>query len=395
MHVLHMADLDLAGKRVLIREDLNAPFKDGQISDATRLNASLPTIQHALDKGAKLIVMSHRGRPTEGEFNEEDSMQPVADWLNDKLGGIVTLVRDMDQAKPEAGKVVLLENVRMNVGEKKNDPELGKRYAALCDIYVMDAFGTAHRAQASTHAVAQFAPVACAGLLLAAELEALGKALEDPKRPLLAIVGGSKVSTKLLVLKNLLKKVDSLIVGGGIANTFIVALGHPVGASLFEADLVEEAKLLLAEAKVSGKTIHVPSDVMVGKAISATAQPTIKGLADIATDDMVLDVGPQTAKAYAAACKEAGTIVWNGPVGVFEYEQFAGGSKVLSYSIADSEAFSLVGGGDSVAMVEQFGLAKDMGYISTGGGSFLEFLEGKPLPAVEILEERAKDAQGM
>jgi len=390
MHVLHMADLDLAGKRVLIREDFNVPLKDGVISDATRLTASLPTIQYALDKGARVMAMSHLGRPTEGEFDEKNSLKPVADWLNAKLGGVVRLVRGLEGVDPAPGELVLLENVRMNKGEKKNDPELGKKYAALCDIFVMDAFGTAHRAEASTHAVAQFAPVACAGLLLAAELEALTKALGAPARPLLAIVGGAKVSTKLLVLKNLLKKVDGLIVGGGIANTFIVAEGHPVGKSLFEVDLVEDAKLLLAEAKATGKTIHVPTDVVVAGDLSATAPPVLKTVAEIGPEDMVLDVGPQTAKAYAAACQNAATIVWNGPVGVFEYEQFAGGSKVLAHSIADSKAFSLVGGGDSVAMVEQFGLAEAMGYISTGGGSFLEFLEGKPLPAVVMLEERAK-----
>ncbi|GAB7081207.1 phosphoglycerate kinase [Megalodesulfovibrio paquesii] len=390
MHVLHMANLDLAGKRVLIREDFNVPLKDGVISDATRLTASLPTIKLAMEKGARVIAMSHLGRPTEGEFDEKNSMKPVADWLNEHLGGKVRLVRELEGVEAAPGELVLLENVRMNKGEKKNDPELGKKYAALCDIFVMDAFGTAHRAEASTHAVAQFAPVACAGVLLAAELDALTKALGSPKRPLLAIVGGAKVSTKLLVLNNLLKKVDGLIVGGGIANTFLVAQGYGVGKSLYEADLVEDAKQLLADAKAQGKTIYVPTDVVVAAELSATARPFLKNVDEIGAEDMVLDVGPQTAKTYAAACKDAATIVWNGPVGVFEYEQFAGGSKVLAYSIADSAAFSLVGGGDSVAMVEKFGLAASMGYISTGGGSFLEFLEGKVLPAVAMLEERAK-----
>ncbi len=391
MSVIKMTDLDLAGKRVLIREDLNVPVKDGKVTSDKRIRASLPTIEHAMKAGAKVMLMSHLGRPTEGEPAEEFSLKPVADHLSELLGKPVRLITDYLENPPqlEDGEVVVLENVRFNKGEKKNDDELSKKYAALCDVYVMDAFGTAHRAQASTHGVAKYAPVACAGPLLVGELEALGKALENPDRPMVAIVGGSKVSTKLTVLDSLSKVVDQLIVGGGIANTFIAAMGYNVGKSLYEADLVDEAKRLMADAKAKGADIPVPVDVVTGKEFSETAAAETKKVTEVADDDMIFDVGPETAAQYAELLKKAGTIVWNGPVGVFEFDQFAEGTKALAMAIAESDAFSIAGGGDTLAAIDKYGVADRISYISTGGGAFLEFLEGKKLPAVEILEQRA------
>ena len=392
MSIIKMTDLDLAGKRVLIREDLNVPVKDGKVTSDKRIRASMPTIEHAMKAGAKVMLMSHLGRPTEGEPVEEFSLQPVADHLSGLLGKEVRLIKDYLENTPqlEDGEVVILENVRFNKGEKANDETLSKQYAALCDIYVMDAFGTAHRAQASTHGAGTFAPVACAGPLLAGELDALGKALHNPQRPMVAIVGGSKVSTKLTVLESLSKIVDQLIPGGGIANTFIAAMGHNVGKSLYEEDLVAEAKRLMAAAKAKGGEIPVPTDVVVGKAFSETTEATVKKVEDVADDDMIFDIGPETAARFAAMMKEAGTIVWNGPVGVFEFDQFAEGTRVLGEAIAESDGFSIAGGGDTLAAVDKYGLADRISYISTGGGAFLEFLEGKKLPAVEMLEARAK-----
>lgn len=394
MSVIKMTDLDLAGKRVLIRQDLNVPVKDGKVTSAKRIQASLPTIEHCIKAGARVMIMSHLGRPTEGEPAAEFSMQPVADYLSDALGKPVPLITDYLDNTPELnnGDVVLLENVRFNVGEKSNDEALSKQYAALCDIYVMDAFGTAHRAQASTHGAGQFAPVACAGPLLAGELEALGNALDDPKRPMAAIVGGSKVSTKLTVLESLSKVVDQLIPGGGIANTFIAAMGHNVGKSLYEEDLIPEAKKLMAAAAAAGNEIPVPTDVVVGKEFSESTPATVKKVEDVEDDDMIFDIGPETAARFAEMMKAAGTIVWNGPLGVFEFPQFADGTKVLGAAIADSDAFSIAGGGDTLAAVDDFGLTERISYISTGGGSFLEFLEGKQLPVVTMLEERAANA---
>ncbi len=391
MSVIKMTDLDLAGKRVLIREDLNVPVKDGKVTSDKRIRASLPTIEHAMKAGAKVMLMSHLGRPTEGEPAEEFSLKPVADHLTELLGKPVRLITDYLENPPqlEDGEVVVLENVRFNKGEKKNDDELAKKYAALCDVYVMDAFGTAHRAQASTHGVAKYAPVACAGPLLVGELEALGKALENPDRPMVAIVGGSKVSTKLTVLDSLSKVVDQLIVGGGIANTFIAAMGYNVGKSLYEPDLVDEAKRLIADAKAKGADIPIPVDVVTGKEFSETAAAETKKVTEVADDDMIFDVGPETAAQYAELLKKAGTIVWNGPVGVFEFDQFAAGTKALALAIAESQAFSIAGGGDTLAAIDKYGVADKISYISTGGGAFLEFLEGKKLPAVEILEQRA------
>ena len=391
MSVIKMTDLDLAGKRVLIRQDLNVPIKDGKVTSDKRIRASLPTIEHCINAGAKVMLMSHLGRPTEGEPAEEFSLKPVADHLFGLLGKKVGLVKDYLEKAPELmdGEVVILENVRFNKGEKKNEEELSKKYASLCDIYVMDAFGTAHRAQASTHGVAQFAPVACAGPLLAGELDALGKALDNPARPMIAIVGGSKVSTKLTVLESLSKIVDQLIVGGGIANTFIAAEGHGVGKSLYEEDLVETAKKLKADAVARGGDIPVPTDVVCGKEFSETAEATLKKVNEVADDDMIFDIGPDTAQAFADMLKTAGTIVWNGPVGVFEFDQFGEGTKTLAMAIADSPAFSIAGGGDTLAAVDKYNIADKVSYISTGGGAFLEFLEGKKLPAVEILEQRA------
>lgn len=391
MNVLKMSDLDLQGKRVLIREDLNVPVKDGKISSDVRIQAALPTIKLALEKGAKLMVMSHRGRPTEGVLTKSDSMQIVADYLNDVLDVPVRLVTEyLNGVEVNQGEVVLFENVRCNVGEKANDDRLSQMYADLCDVFVHDAFGTAHRAQASTHGVAKFAPVACAGPLLAGELEALGKALDNPARPMVAIVGGSKVSTKLTVLDSLSHIVDQLIVGGGIANTFIAATGHPVGKSLYEEDLMPEAKRLIEQAQSKGGDIPVPVDVVTGKEFAESAAAETKSVNDVAEDDMIFDIGPQSAEHLAKILKEAKTIVWNGPVGVFEFDQFGHGTEVIAKAIADSDAFSIAGGGDTIAAVDKYGIADKVSYISTGGGAFLEFLEGKELPAVAILEERAK-----
>lgn len=391
MSVLKMTDLDLKGKRVLIREDFNVPVKDGKVTSDVRIQAALPNIQHALKAGAKVILMSHLGRPTEGEYNPEFSMQPVAEHLTKLLGQPVRLIKDwLDGVEVGEGEAVLCENVRFNVGEKKNKDELAEKMAKLCDIYVMDAFGTAHRAEASTHGVAKFAPVACAGMLLADELEALGKALANPARPMVAIVGGSKVSSKLTVLESLSKIVDQLIVGGGIANTFLVAEGYNVGKSLYEPELVEEAKRLIAEAKARGADIPIPTDVIVGKAFDANEKAVAKLVSEVADDDMIFDIGEQSRAKLVEVLKKAGTIVWNGPVGVFEFDQFGGGTKALSLAIAESAAFSIAGGGDTLAAVDKYKIADQVSYISTGGGAFLEFLEGKVLPAVAILEQRAQ-----
>lgn len=386
MSIIQMTDLDLKGKRLLIREDLNVPVKDGKVTSDARIRAALPTIEKALEAGARVIVMSHLGRPTEGEYADEFSMKPVAEHLSGLLGKPVNLVKDWQQGVDvAAGEVALLENVRFNPGEKKDAEELAKAYAALCDVFVMDAFGTAHRAQASTHGVARFAPVACAGPLLAAELDALARALDNPKRPLVAIVGGSKVSTKLTVLDALSKKVDQLIVGGGIANTFLAAAGKPVGKSLCEHDLLDEARAVAAVTDVP-----LPEDVVVATEFSETATATTKGVAEVADEDMILDVGPATAAKLAAILQQAGTIIWNGPVGVFEFDQFGGGTEALSHAIANSEAFSIAGGGDTLAAVDKYGVADKISYISTGGGAFLEFVEGKTLPAVAVLAERGQ-----
>lgn len=391
MSVIKMIDVDLSGKRVLIRQDLNVPLKNGAVSDDTRIRASLPTIQKALEGGAKVMIMSHLGRPTEGEYADEYSLAPVAAYVGELLGKEVKLVKDyLNGVELADGEVAILENVRFNAGEKKNEDSLSKQYAALCDVFVMDAFGTAHRAQASTHGVAKFAPTACAGPLLSGELEALGKALDNPARPMVAIVGGSKVSTKLTVLESLSKIVDQLIVGGGIANTFIAAAGHNVGKSLYEGDLIDTAKKLTADAQARGGDIPVPSDVVCAKEFAESAAAELKSASDVADDDMIFDIGPDSAKELAEILKNAGTIVWNGPVGVFEFDQFGEGTKAIANAIAESPAFSIAGGGDTLAAVSKYGIADKVSYISTGGGAFLEFLEGKKLPAVEILEERAK-----
>ena len=391
MSVIKMTDLALAGQRVLIREDLNVPVKDGKISSDARLKAALPTIKLALEAGAKVMVMSHLGRPTEGEFNHEFSLQPVADYLAAALNYPVRLVADyLNGVEVGTGELVIFENIRFNKGEKSNDDALAKQLAALCDVFVMDAFGTAHRAQASTHGVAKYAPTACAGPLLAGELDALSKALDKPARPLVAIVGGSKVSTKLTVLKSLAGIVDQLVVGGGIANTFIAAQGHAVGKSLYEADLVEEAQRLTQEAQDNNGEIPVPTDVVVGQEFSESAVATLKKVSQVNSDDMIFDIGPDSAKALADIIAKAGTIVWNGPVGVFEFDQFGKGTEVIARAIADSSAFSIAGGGDTLAAVDKYDIADKVSYISTGGGAFLEFLEGKKLPAVEILEQRAR-----
>ncbi|QJD29747.1 phosphoglycerate kinase [Methylococcus geothermalis] len=385
-----MTDIDLAGKRVLIREDFNVPVKDGKVASDARIRAALPTIRHALDAGATVMLMSHLGRPTEGEYAEEFSLQPVAQRLSELLGRPVQLVKNyLDGVDPAAGSVVLFENVRFNKGEKKDDETLARKLAALCDVYVMDAFGTAHRAEASTHGVGKFAPVACAGLLLAAELDALGKALHAPARPLVAIVGGSKVSTKLTVLDSLSQVVDQLIVGGGIANTFIKAAGFNIGKSLYEEDLVAEARRLMEAAKVKGGEIPVPVDVVVGKQFDAAEPAVVKNVADVADDEMIFDIGPETARRYADYVGRAGTVVWNGPVGVFEFDQFGEGTRTLGLAIAESDAFSIAGGGDTLAAIDKYGIGDRISYISTGGGAFLEFLEGKQLPAVAMLENRA------
>lgn len=389
--VITMNDLDLAGLRVLIREDLNVPIKNGKVSSDARIKAALPTLKQALAEGAKVMVMSHLGRPQEGVYDAELSLQPVVDYLNDALDAPVRLAQDyLEGIDIAEGELVVFENVRFNQGEKSNDEALAKKLAALCDVFVMDAFGTAHRAQASTHGVAKFADVACAGPLLAAELDALGKALASPARPLVAIVGGSKVSTKLTVLESLSGVVDQLIVGGGIANTFIAAAGHDVGKSLYEADLTTEAQRLIAAAQAKGGDIPLPSDVVTGKEFSAEAEATTKPVDSIASDDMVFDIGPETANAFAKVLENAGTIVWNGPVGVFEFDQFGAGTEALAQAIANSSAFSIAGGGDTLAAIDKYGIADKISYISTGGGAFLEFLEGKKLPAVAILEERAE-----
>ncbi|GAB2497025.1 phosphoglycerate kinase [Arenimonas alkanexedens] len=390
MTLLRMADLDLAGKRVLIREDLNVPVKDGQITSEQRITAALPTIRLALEKGAAVMVTSHLGRPKEGVWSQEDSLAPVAARLGELLGRDVPLIKDwVDGVAVEPGQLVLLENCRMNVGEKADDETLSKKYAALCDVFVMDAFGTAHRAQASTHGVIRFAKVACGGPLLVAELDALAKALLAPARPLIAIVAGSKVSTKLELLSALVSKVDQLIVGGGIANTFIAAMGHPVGKSLCEADLLDTARQIMADAKARGADIPVPTDVVVAPAFAADAPATVKAVADVGPDDMILDIGPETAARYAQMIAKAGTVIWNGPVGVFEFDAFGKGTETLARAIAASGAFSIAGGGDTLAAVDKYGIASGISYISTGGGAFLEFCEGKELPAVTALKARA------
>lgn len=390
MQVINMTDLDLAGKRVLIREDLNVPLKDGKVASDARIRASLPTIQLAIKAGAKVMLMSHLGRPEEGVYDEASSLAPVAAHLSDLLGQPVKLVKDylegVEVAGGEiaAGEVILLENVRFNKGEKKDTDDLSKAYAALCDVFVMDAFGTAHRAQASTHGVARFAPVACAGPLLAAELDALDKALAQPAKPLVAIVGGSKVSTKLEVLEALSEQCDQIIVGGGIANTFLAAAGLPVGKSLYEADLLEKAKALMAKVN-----IPLPCDVVTAKEFSDMAEATIKRVEDVEEDDMILDIGPDSAAALDLLLQKSGTILWNGPVGVFEIQQFSSGTQVLANAIAKSAAFSIAGGGDTLAAIDKYGIAKQVSYISTGGGAFLEYVEGKELPAVAALKAAA------
>ncbi|QOJ30774.1 MAG: phosphoglycerate kinase [Gammaproteobacteria bacterium] len=390
MHVLKMSEQDLAGKRVLIRADLNVPVRDGRVTSDARIVATLPTVKQALQKGAAIILLSHLGRPTEGQYAEEFSLKPVADHLGGLLGREVRLLRDwLDGVDVKPGEVVLCENVRFNKGEKKDNEDLARRMAALCDVFVMDAFGTAHRAEASTHGVARFARIACAGPLLVAELEALGKALREPKRPVVAIVGGSKVSTKLSVLENLVTRVDTLIVGGGIANTFIAAAGHAVGKSLHEAELVAEARRLALPGPGRAR-IPLPTDVVVASEFSESAQAVSRPVSGVQPGEMILDIGPATAAAYAAIVGDAGTIVWNGPVGVFEIEQFGAGTRQLAAAVAASPAFSIAGGGDTLAALDKYGLTSRISYVSTGGGAFLEFLEGKTLPAVAILEERAR-----
>ncbi len=391
-----MTDLDLRGKRVFIRADLNVPVADGKVTSDARITASMPTIEFALKAGAKVMVTSHLGRPEEGVYSEENSLQPVADVMSAKLGKTVRLVKNWlapnapaDSLTVEDGQLILLENCRFNVGEKKNNDDLAKKYASLCDIFVMDAFGTAHRAEASTHGIAKFAPVACAGILLTDELEALTKALLSPKRPMVAVVGGSKVSTKLSVLESLSEKVDQLVVGGGIANTFLKAAGKSVGKSLCEDDLVPVAKALMEKMAARGAAVPIAIDVVCGKHFDAN-EPAVNKMADnVDDDDMIFDIGPESAQALVDVLNNAGTIVWNGPVGVFEFDQFGGGTKTLAHAIADSEAFTLAGGGDTIAAIQKYGIESQIDYISTAGGAFLEFLEGKTLPAVEILERRA------
>ncbi|MCO4322647.1 phosphoglycerate kinase [Aliidiomarina quisquiliarum] len=393
MTVKLMDELDLRGKRVLIREDLNVPINNGVVTSDARLRAALPTLKKALEQGAKVMVMSHLGRPEEGRYDAEFSMAPVARYLAEHLPFPVRLESNyLDGVEVAGGELVLFENVRFNKGEKKNEPELARKLAALCDIFVMDAFGTAHRAQASTYGVAQYAPIACAGPLLTAELNALGKVFENPKRPLVAIVGGSKVSTKLMLLNSLVRKVDQLIVGGGIANTFIAAAGYPVGKSLYEADLVNEAKRLSESAKTRGAEIPIPTDVVVGQRFAEDAAAITKPVVDVASGEMIFDIGPDTAEQLAQLLKNAGTIIWNGPVGVFEFDQFSAGTETLARAIADSNAFSVAGGGDTIAAIDKFGIAAKISYISTGGGAFLEFLEGKTLPALAILQARGQDS---
>jgi phosphoglycerate kinase len=388
---LRMTDQDLAGKRVLIREDLNVPIEAGEITATQRLTAALPALQLALDKGAAVLVMSHLGRPKEGVFEQSESLAPVAAWLSAALARPVPLVRDyLNGISILPGEIKLLENVRMNIGEAKDDESLSRQYAALCDVFVMDAFGTAHRAQASTHGVAKFAKVACAGPLLTAELDALAQALEAPKRPLLAIVAGSKVSTKLELLSTLVDKVDQLIVGGGIANTFLAASGFNIGKSLYEPELLDTARSIMEKAKARGASIPLPLDIATAAEFSANAKANIEAISACDANELILDIGPQTAAAYRTLIEAAGTIVWNGPVGVFEFDAFAEGTKAIAHAIADAKGFSIAGGGDTLAAIEKFGVDGKVSYVSTGGGAFLEFLEGKTLPAVQILMERAK-----
>ena len=390
MPILRMTDLDLHGKRVLIREDLNVPVQGGVVTSDARIRASLPTIQAAKNAGARVLVMSHLGRPEEGVYDEEFSLAPVAQRLSELLGFKVRFEKNwLDGVECGVGEVVLLENVRFNKGEKKDKEDLARKMASLCDVYVMDAFGTAHRAEASTHGVGKFAPIACAGPLLMNELEALETALHKPKRPLIAIVAGSKVSTKLTVLETLLTKVDKLIVGGGIANTFLAAEGHPIGKSLAESEMTDIAKALLKRSKELNVDLPLPTDVVVAKEFAASAEADVKPIAKVAADEMILDIGPDTAERFARLFADAGTIVWNGPVGVFEFDQFGEGTRTLAQAIARSSAFSIAGGGDTLAAIEKYGVEEDISYISTGGGAFLEFLEGKKLPAVSMLEERA------
>ncbi len=392
MSVIKLTDLDLKGMRVLIRADLNVPVKDGKVTSDARISASLPTFEHCLKAGAKVMVMSHLGRPTEGEYSEENSLKPVADDLAKKLGKPVRLIKDWMNGGFEvaAGELVLLENVRFNRGEKKNVDETARKYAKLCDVFVMDAFGTAHRAQASTHGVAKYAPTACAGILLTEELEVLTKALLNPRRPMVAIVGGSKVSTKLTVLEALSEKVDQLVVGGGIANTFLAASGKNIGKSLAEADLIPTAKRLMDKMQKRGATIPIAVDVVVGKKLDANEPATLKDAGGVADDDMIFDIGPKSAQQLVDIIMQAGTVVWNGPVGVFEFDQFGAGTKKIAEAIATTQAFTLAGGGDTIAAIQKYNIYDKVSYISTAGGAFLEFLEGKKLPAVEILEQRAK-----
>ncbi|MBP6553340.1 MAG: phosphoglycerate kinase [Vitreoscilla sp.] len=389
MNYSNLKDIDVAGKTVLIRVDMNVPLNDGVITDDTRIRASLPSIEYCLERGAGVVLMVHLGRPKEGILKPEDNVLPIAKRLSELLDQNIEIADNWRDVKPtpKAGQVVMLQNVRVNVGEKANDPELGQAYAALCDVFVFDAFGAAHRAQASTHAVAQFAPVACAGLLLSAELDALSLAIEHPKPPVVAIVGGSKVSTKLTILESLSQKVDQLIVGGGIANTFLMAKGHNVGKSLAEADLVEEAKKIIASIEAKGGSVPLPTDVVVATSFSTDAEAVIKDISEVGDDDMILDIGPNSQKVLADIIAGAGTVVWNGPVGVFEFDQFASGSKALAEAIANSDAFSIAGGGDTLAAIAKFGVTDQISYISTGGGAFLEFLEGKELPAVAVLQK--------
>jgi phosphoglycerate kinase len=391
MSFIKLTDLDLTGKRVLIRSDLNVPVKDGKVTSDARITASMPTIEHCMKAGASVMVMSHRGRPEEGKVDEENSMQPIAEDMSAKLGKEVRLVKDYLDNAPEvaAGEVVLLENVRFNTGEKSDDEALSKKYAALCDIFVMDAFGTAHRAQASTHGAGKFAPLACAGILLSNELDSLEKALAKPARPMVAIVGGSKVSTKLTVLEALSEKVDQLVVGGGIANTFLKAMGNNVGKSLCENDLVDTAKALVEKMKARGASIPIATDVVCGKEFAEDAEATLKAAGDVEDDDMIFDIGPDSADELAEIIKNAGTIVWNGPVGVFEFDQFGEGTRTIAMAIAESEGFSLAGGGDTIAAIQKYDIYDKVSYISTAGGAFLEYLEGKTLPAVAMLEEFA------
>ncbi|MCU7844380.1 MAG: phosphoglycerate kinase [Candidatus Thiodiazotropha sp. (ex Monitilora ramsayi)] len=393
MSFIKLTDLDLAGKRVLIRADLNVPVKDGKVTSDARITASMPTIEHCAKAGAKVQVMSHRGRPTEGEVDAENSMQPIADDMSAKMGKEVRLIKDYLGGDFEVadGEVVLFENVRFNAGEKKDNEELAKKYAALCDIFVMDAFGTAHRAQASTHGAGKFAPTACAGLLLADELDNLAKALAEPARPMVAIVGGSKVSTKLTVLESLSEKVDQLVVGGGIANTFLKAMGNNVGKSLCEDDLVGTAQALVEKMKARGANIPIAVDVVCGKEFAEDAEATHKDAGDVADDDMIFDIGPKSAQELVDIIAKAGTVVWNGPVGVFEFDQFGEGTKTVSMAIANSDCFSLAGGGDTIAAIQKYDIYDKVSYISTAGGAFLEYLEGKTLPAVAMLESRAAE----